>query len=95
MRDAPDAATVTVVLPAALTRLFPGVPPRLDATASSVGELLDALDARWPGMADRLRDERPAIRRHINVFVDGRRAALDTPLPRGATVYILTAMSGG
>lgn len=43
--------------------------------------LLDALDARWPGMRDRLCDSTPAIRRHLNVFVDGRRARLDTPLP--------------
>ena len=35
---------------------------------------IDALDARWPGMRDRLCDSTPAIRRHINVFVDGERA---------------------
>ena len=55
----------------------------------------DALDARWPGMRDRLCDSRPAIRRHINVFVDGEKAALDTPLAPGTEVIIMTAISGG
>lgn len=87
--------TVTVNLPTALVALFPGSAARVDVSASSVNGVLDALDARWPGMRDRLCDSTPAIRRHINVFVDGERAALDTPLAAGAEVFILTAMSGG
>ncbi len=41
-------------------------------------QLMDELDARWPGMRDRLCDTSPAVRRHINVFVDGKRAKLET-----------------
>lgn len=91
----PARAPAQIWLTGALVALFPDVPTRLELQAGSVAELLDALDTRWPGMRDRLRDSRPAIRRHINIFVDGRRAGLDTPLPPGAEVYILTAMSGG
>jgi molybdopterin converting factor small subunit len=83
------------MLPPALVALFPGSAARVGVNASSVSEMLDALDARWPGMRDRLCDSTPAIRRHINVFVDSERAALDTPLVPGAEVYVLTAMSGG
>jgi hypothetical protein len=36
-----------------------------------------------------------AIRRHINVFVEGKRARLDTRLAQGADVFIVTAISGG
>jgi sulfur-carrier protein len=57
--------------------------------------MIDALDRLWPGMADRIRDSRPAIRRHMNVFVDGERAHLDTRLGPGAQVFVLTAISGG
>jgi len=89
------APAVTVVLTPALLRLFPGCEGRLEITASTVAELLDQLDARWPGMRDRLRDSTPAVRRHISVFVDGRRAKLETPLVAGGTVYVLTSMSGG
>ena len=60
-----------------------------------MGEVLDGLDARWPGMRDRLCDSRPAIRRHIQLFVDGARGTLGTPLRPGADVVFLTAVSGG
>lgn len=87
--------TVHVRLPAHLVALFPGAPRLLDVPASTVREMVDALDAQWPGMKARLCDESPAIRRHINVFVAGRRAKLDTRLPDGADVYVITAISGG
>ena len=60
-----------------------------------MAELIDALDAQWPGMADRLRDSTPRVRRHINIFVAGERAGLDTSIPSGAEVFIMTAISGG
>ena len=86
---------VSVTLPAALLPLFPGAPGLLQLDAGTVDEVMDALEARWPGMRDRLCDSRPAIRRHINVFVEGRRATLATPLAPGAEVFIITAVSGG
>lgn len=89
------AATVTVSLPGALVGLFPGAVGRLEVKAATVRDMLDELEARWPGMRDRLMDSRPRIRRHINIFVEGRRAALETPLRPGCEVYVLTAMSGG
>ena len=67
----------------------------VELSAASVREAIDALDARWPGMRDRVCDSRPAIRRHINVFVDGDKATLDTPLAPGTEVIIMTAISGG
>lgn len=92
----PDAAaSVTVTLPPVLLNLFPGAMRHLEVSASTVGEVIDALDARWPGMRDRLCDSRPAIRRHINVFVEGRRASLETRLAPGAEVFVITAISGG
>ena len=89
------APPVVVTLPPNLVRLFPGAVRRLELPASTVREMIDALDARWPGMRDRLCDSRPAIRRHINVFVEGRRATLETRLSPGAEVTVLTAISGG
>ena len=65
------------------------------APRRTVGDVIDALDARWPGMRDRLCDSTPRIRRHINVFVAGERATLETPLAPGAEVVVLTAISGG
>ena len=90
-----EGRPVAVRLPAALTALFPGADRVVALPAGSVAALIEALDARWPGMRDRLCDSTPAVRRHINVFVDGRRAGLTTVAPPGADVYILTAISGG
>ncbi len=86
---------VTVTLPAALLTLFPGLPSCIEIRAGSVDELMHALDARWPGLRDRLCDSRPSIRPHINVFVEGEKATLRTRLPPGADVLVMTAMSGG
>jgi hypothetical protein len=88
-------APVTVVLPSALLRLFPGCPRRLEVPAGTVGEIIDELDRRWPGLRDRLCDSTPAIRRHINVFADGERASLATVVPGGAEMVVMTAISGG
>ncbi|MBU0725302.1 MAG: MoaD/ThiS family protein [Alphaproteobacteria bacterium] len=86
---------VHVTLPAALLPLFPGAPRELEIEASTVAAVMETLEVRWPGMRDRLCDSRPAIRRHINVFVEGQRASLETPLAPGAAVFIVTAISGG
>ncbi|MET0482006.1 MAG: MoaD/ThiS family protein [Aestuariivirgaceae bacterium] len=86
---------VVVFLPSALAGLFADSERRVEVEAATMSEVMDALDRRWPGMRDRLCDSRPAIRRHINVFVDGERATLTTVLKPGAEVYVLTAISGG
>jgi molybdopterin converting factor small subunit len=86
---------VAVSLPQALLRLFPGAEDRVEVCAGSVGEAIAALEDRWPGMRDRLCDSRPAIRRHLNVFVDGERASLETKLAEGAEILVVTAVSGG
>jgi len=88
-------APVVVILPAALASLFPHSERRVEVTAATVDEMMDALDRRWPGMRDRLCDSRPAIRRHINIFIAGERATLATALAPGSEVHVLTAISGG
>ena len=79
--------SVTVKLSGALCDLFPGSRRVVTLSAATVSEMIDELDRRWPGMGDRIRDTRPAIRKHMNVFVDGERAGLATPLAPGAEVW--------
>ena len=97
MRHARPAQTVaiTVRLPGVLIDLFPRSTRLVEMSASTVDEMMDELDRRWPGMRDRLCDSTPAIRKHINVFIDGERASLDTPLEPGTEVFVITAISGG
>jgi molybdopterin converting factor small subunit len=84
-----------VRLPPTLTALFPGLPGRLDVEAGSVAEAIDQLEARWPGSRDRLCEPGPALRPHINVYVDGERAELNTRLEAGARLDVVAAISGG
>jgi sulfur-carrier protein len=95
MTVVPDTSRVHIVLAPALLRLFPSATARVDLSAATVADAIAALDARWPGMGAMLRDERPAVRRHINVFVAGVRVTLETPLDPGTEVTIFTAVSGG
>jgi sulfur-carrier protein len=85
----------TVHLPRSLVALFPGAPRRLEVEGTTVAEVLDAADARVPGLGNRVVDSGPVIRTHLNVFVSGERATLDTPVPQGADVHIIPAVSGG
>ena len=89
------AQPVVVILPSALADLFPEDGIIVLESPSTVDVVMNVLDRRWPGMRDRPCDSRPAIRRHINVFVDGERATLATVLKPGTEVYVLTAISGG
>jgi sulfur-carrier protein len=82
-------------LPPTLPRIFPDLPRRLDVDAATVDEAIDRLEERWPGLRDRLCEPGPELRRHINVFVEGERASLDTALEQGSRVDVVAAISGG
>ncbi len=85
----------TVLLPRSLLALFPGVDRRHDLPGETVDAILIALDARAPGMRERLVESGPRLRRHINVFVDGAPADLATAVSPRSTVHVIPAVSGG
>ena len=87
--------SVVVKLPRALLDLFPEADEEVEIKAATVEDMIAVLDGYWPGMRDRLCDSTPRIRKHLNIFVEGRRSTLATALPDRGKVYILTAMSGG
>jgi molybdopterin converting factor small subunit len=88
-------AAVVVHLPRSLVALFPGADRRVDAHGATVAEVIADLDRQVPGIAGRVLDAGPSIRSHLNVFVAGERAGLATPVPAGADVHIIPAVSGG
>ncbi|HUJ54524.1 MAG TPA: MoaD/ThiS family protein [Gaiellaceae bacterium] len=84
-----------VVLPGTLPSLFAGLPRRVEVEASTVLEAIDSLEARWPGLRDRLVEEGPALRPHIHVYVDRERGGLETPVAPGSRLDVIAAISGG
>lgn len=79
-------------------RRFLDAPPQ-DVEAASARAALDALRAGQPRLAAYLMDERGRVREHVAVFVAGRLARapqdLEAPLPDGAEIHIMQALSGG
>jgi sulfur-carrier protein len=88
-------AVADLHLPGTLTPLFAGLPRRLDIEAATVEEAIDRLEEQWPGLRDRLCEPGPELRRHIHVYVDRERAALDTALGERSRVDVIAAISGG
>ena len=84
-----------VHLPRSLVALFPGAPRRLLARGATVADVIADLDAQVPGIRNRLVDAGPVIRTHINVFVEGERATLATPVSPDAVMHVIPAVSGG
>lgn len=87
-----------VVFTANLLRYNGGV-RETEAPGARVRDLIDALEQGTPGLRHYLVDEHGALRRHVNIFVDGRPVrdpdALTDPVGPDATVHILQAISGG
>ena len=88
----------TVRIPTQLRTLTAGQ-GEVSVGGSTVGEVLKALDAAHPGLAERLFDDTGALRRFVNVFVaddDVRfREGLDTPVADDETLSIIPAVAGG
>jgi molybdopterin synthase sulfur carrier subunit len=83
-------------IPSMLAPLFPGLPRHVHVDAATVEESIERLDARWPGLRDRLCEPgSPALRQHILVYVDGVRSELDTGLDERSRVDVIAAISGG
>jgi molybdopterin synthase sulfur carrier subunit len=61
--------------------------------------VLDALEARYPGIGERIRDESGQVRRFVNIFVNGRNIrdseGIQTALRPGDELGIIPAMAGG
>jgi sulfur-carrier protein len=69
---------------------------RVDLTGATLGEVLSALDARFPGIRFRMIDEQDRVRPHIRFFVDGAAALhLAHPVGPAREVMIVCALSGG
>jgi len=84
-----------VVLPSQLQSYSGGL-SRTDAPGETVAAVLEALDARWPGIRFRVIDEQDRIRRHMRIYVGQDRILdIDRAVGEGDEVLIFGALSGG
>jgi molybdopterin synthase sulfur carrier subunit len=70
--------------------------PWVEASGTSIAEVLADLDRQYPGIRFRMIDEQGSIRRHIRFFCR-RQAVFDlaTPLSADDELLIVQALSGG
>ena len=83
------------MLPRSLAALFPGAQRRVEVPGVTVGAVIEALDARWPGMRERVCDGTGTIRAFIHVYVDGEPAELSTAVSERSVVHVIPAVAGG
>lgn len=87
----------TVRIPTPL-RALTGGEDEVKASGRTVGEVIEALEKRFPGVRDRLLDDK-GVRRFVNIYVgeedirflDG----LKTELKGGEEIAIVPAIAGG
>jgi molybdopterin synthase sulfur carrier subunit len=86
---------IRVLIPSQLLA-YSGGATSVEASGGVVGEVLDDLDRRFPGVKFRIIDEQDRIRPHMRLFV-GQEAARDlaAPLNDGDELLIFGALSGG
>jgi len=92
---------ISVVLPSVLQPLAGGQSV-LTAPADgpvTVGKLLDSVTSDFVVLGRRLRDETGALRRFVNIYVDGdevrRLQGLDTEVVPGQEVLVIQSVAGG
>jgi hypothetical protein len=67
-----------------------------DDAARTLGDVLQELDRRFPGLRFRIVDEQSRMRPHIRIFVDAEPVRdLARRVANGSDVMIVGALSGG
>jgi sulfur-carrier protein len=86
---------VRVLLPSPLAGYTQGR-REVDASGATLAEVVADLDARFPGIAFRIVDERGAIRPHIKFFLNREQARdLAASVAPGDEILVVAALSGG
>jgi sulfur-carrier protein len=71
----------------------------LDVPVHTVGEALNILWERYPGLKDRVVTEQGKVRQHINIFAGDENikytGGFNTSLKNVGEIYIIPAVSGG
>lgn len=84
-----------VLIPAPL-RSYTADCHQVEASGSTLAEVLSDLDCHYPGIRFRIIDEQDAIRRHIRIWINQDQVkTIGTPLRPSDEIVIMQALSGG
>ena len=71
----------------------------VEVKADNIGEVIAELQARFPGIKERLVDDQGEVRRFVNVYVNEEDIRFlqnqETPLKEGDEISIIPAIAGG
>jgi sulfur-carrier protein len=66
-----------------------------DVPGATVGAALDAVFRDQPQVRGYVLDEQGELRKHVFIFVDGRRAGLGDAVHGESAIHVLQALTGG
>ena len=86
---------IRVAIPSQLIA-YTGGATRVEAEGATVGDVMDDLDRRFPGLTFRVIDEQDRVRRHMRLFVGREETrSVSQTLDEGDELLIFGALSGG
>jgi photosystem II stability/assembly factor-like uncharacterized protein len=68
---------------------------RLELPGDTVGGALKALETAWPKTTGWILDEHGAVRRHVNVFLNGEQVDATVSVGANDLLYVLPSITGG
>ncbi len=90
--------SVTIEIPTAFRRFTDGA-PKVDCTATTVAEALNALTARFPDLSRHVRDDSGQIRQFLNVYLNEEEIRFpggeSRALKEGDRVLLVPSIAGG
>ncbi|MDP6548729.1 MAG: MoaD/ThiS family protein [Dehalococcoidia bacterium] len=90
--------SVLVRIPTPLRRITDGQ-AQVELESESMGELVENLDASFPGFKERLLDENGDLRYFVNLYLNGEDVrflqGLETSVKSGDEISIVPAVAGG
>ncbi|MBS1574202.1 MAG: MoaD/ThiS family protein [Bacteroidetes bacterium] len=88
----------TVKFTYALRRFFKTLKDT-SAKSETLQEVLEELEKEYPGIRSYIVDDQGILRKHVNIFIDGKlindRTTLSDPFNKDSEIYIMQALSGG
>ena len=82
----------------ALKRFYPDLND-IEVEVKNVNEVLEKIDVKYSGIKNYLVDDSGALRKHVNIFVNGElildREKMTDTVDNKSEVFIMQALSGG